>query len=1350
MKKVLSLTSLFILILIAAVELRDRHTNHCVTDSLELKKKESGIKKLSDSPMEFIKFHQGIRTRSDERRPSYPANYQWAELQKAQLSSAYKKTTNLSARTQSTANGVSSFVERGPGNVPGRTRGLIVDPDDPTNKTWYAGSASGGVWKTVNAGNTWQWLTPSISNMATTTLAMAASNHKTIFAGTGEGFGNIDGLTGNGIFKSLDRGASWSLLTSSSGFGPINRIAVDPNNENNVLAVSNSGIYRSTDGGATWTQTFQVTDGVSFVQDLRPTPGNFSILYAGQNGVGVLKSIDGGVTWNLSKKGMAPNGRIEIAIAPTNTSRIAASVQGSLSGANSDLYLSNDGGATWYLVTLSLSGKTVDYLASSAGDQGWYDNTVAFSPYNPNVIYVGGVSAFQATLTAPTTSTATAYFIQENNTTSFLNLTKFNSTKAGGKLDIGSGVNPDTVQVRFGPGLSQKAHRFLVPAGATSGVPSTSYSYQDYVNVPFQIWDLHTNQQLMISFRDQNRNGVFDLIHTNTTSTDATLQSREYIFINNIPYNAAVPSDSIAKASGGGQAYQEMYFFWPVLASGATWSPNSLPVSNLQITSTTINKFTSTVSTVADPYSAYDGKNTRSFVHPDQHNIYPMANSTGQTFQLLLANDGGVFLSGTSASPGTTQGEWSKVGNGYNTSQFYGADKKPGAQEYLGGTQDNSVYFTPGGTVSSLSTNFNLVSQLAGDGFEVVWHSQDPNKLIGSNQNCYFYRSLDGGTTWTAAFTGLTLSGSQPDPTKFPFISKLASSKQAPDILYTVGSEGVWKSSDFGGNWALTPIATGWGTSTSFADVEVSRANANVLWAGSGWLSGGNLFVSTNAGQAFTAVPNPSGFTLGNISRIATHPTNEKIAYALFSYAKTAKILMTQDRGQTWTDISGFGTGSSSTTGFPDVAVYSLYVRPDNPNIIWAGTEIGIVESLDGGATWALLTEFPAVAVWDMKGQDNEVVIATHGRGIWTAELTTDQNSNFPVPVIMNSGTSPQSKFVVQVQLPILYDSVRLVINSQSLKFIPTVTGVQNIQIANVPKGSVSVQLIGYKGTAPIYSTVGTGINLSLLAYQQQYYDYFISTNNFYLNGMSLQTWGASNSSMQSSHNYASNQDATGLLLVPIVVSSGANTSISYQDVAIVVPGTTGSAFGQTAFNDYVVTEGTKDGITWIPIANGYNATANPTWLSNYQGTQSGTIAMTVTETVDLKNKFNPTDTLLIRFRLHATKEAATAWGWSVDNLYIQQTPTGVEIPTALDTFSAYPNPTSGKFTINFDLPNKSNVALNVWDMTGRSVVRQDLGIQDEGSHEVNLNLESAQDGIYLVRIKTNQGEKITKILVRK
>ncbi|MBL7847109.1 MAG: T9SS type A sorting domain-containing protein [Cyclobacteriaceae bacterium] len=1281
-------------------------------------------------PEEFARFHKEIRTAAGESTPAYQPGYRLKEYRKA-LTAARNRPPQLQS-------GTITWTERGPSNVPGRTRGLIVDPDDPLKNTWYAGSAGGGVWKTTNAGVNWSLITPTLTNMATTVLAMAASNHNVVYVGTGEGFGNLDGITGNGIFKSNDRGQTWTHLGATSSFSDINRLVVSPTDPNIVVAATQTGIYRSTNGGTSWTKVF---DDVS-IQDLKANPSNFLIQYAAQYQVGVLKSIDGGVTWALSNAGMSPNGRVEIAVSPVNPNRIFASVEGNLSGGGSDLYLSQDAGVTWSLVNVVFNNQPLNFL----GNQGWYDNTIACDPFDANVVYFGGVNLFRLTLGTGTTEVAN-YDFQENGTSGFLYLLSFqNITYSSARLTAGPQAGQRNVELRFGPGKSQKAHRFTVPLGSTSGVPSANYTYANYVDVPFEVWEV-TNplspRQIMVSFRDQANNGQFDLMEQ-FFGADPLLNSREYVFINDVDY-ATTPNPSIALP--GGHEFRLMYSFFPALANGATWQPASLPTSTLVIKYTGLPKFNAATVTVSDAYNQYDGKNRFLAygldVHPDQHNLV-MVPMTGSTFKIINASDGGVFVSNTSTSPGTNQGDWTMAGRSYRTSQFYGADKRPGFDQYVGGTQDNGTWMSPVTGSSTANTEYN--SCFGGDGFEVIWNNLDDQHIIGGSQGNTFFRSQNGGLSWDQSTAGLFGT--------HPFISKLANSRDNPDRIYTLSSVGVFYSEDFGGLWRVAPITAKWGGSSALMDIEVSRANANIVWAGSGMIESApmNLHVSTDAGVTFTPTVNPpSSLISGGITKLASHPFQEQTAYALFSQAGNPKILRTTDLGQTWEDISGFESGDVSTRGFPDVAVYCLYVRPDNPDILWAGTEIGIVESVDNGLTWSLIPDFPALSVWDMKGMDNQVVIATHGRGIWTATIDVSQETVVH-PEILEWGTSPKKELVLRVRLAENFDKVEFYNG-------PSLVGVSNaatpgdwvVALPGVSPGPRTVKMIGYHGTAPIHSKSYSLDQLNILSIENSYATYFGDSEDFKGNGFALGSFTNSMPSerkiLHSDHPYIINTNSTAILLHPVVVSA-THPFLYYEDVALVEPGDNGAPFGTTGFKDYVVMEASTNGLDWIALEDGYDARAYPEWGAAYLAGAAGSRSLLRQHQVNLTNQFQVGDTLLFRYRLYADG-TVTGWGAAVDYITIQEEPTGIE-PTrpAVESFKAFPNPVATEFTASYTVKSPTAVMLEVIDLSGRRIHNKELMHNAPGTFEETFSMRGQPAGTYFVRLKSPSGEQVLKIVV--
>ncbi len=929
-------------------------------------------------------YMNGIHMRFGATKSPAPANYLYTELQKVRNATGKLKSAKADVE----------WIHRGPSNVGGRTRGLIVDPDDATHKTWFAGSATGGVWKTTDAGATWECLTDDLPYQATICLAMAKTNHDIIYMGTGESF-TYD-VCGGGIFKSIDRGETWEHLASTANnedFRFVNRIEVDPDNEDIVLAATTTGIFKSIDGGDSWTKTFASQNSV---EDLVADTSDFNYMFAGVNAVGVFRSTNAGDTWenvtNVFKSGFE---RIELAISPVNTQKIYASVQMTGETASS-LYTSWDRGNTWQRLINTVPDAPEEY--NYLGGQGFYDNTIAAHPYDENVVFWGGVNLWKATLTGTTQDgSGSVTEFDTINTFSFLEFIDFEGLFPGmntGDQEDGDEDPSDyvSIEIRFGPGMTQKAHRFYVPAGATSGVPYTDYTYQDYVDVPFEVWDVTNNRQLMCSFRDQERDGEFNLYER--TGEDYGELGREYIFINAVPYSASTPDPNIAVT--GGRSYKLIYFFWPTLAEGGTWDPDNLPDSKIYVEWSIIKERLGTVENVTDAYNSfkhsggnnYDqaggiGKTAIPGYHPDNHEIYMIpVNDVTEDFWILTANDGGMGIS-------YDQGDnFTQIKRRYLTTQFYGVAKKPYRNEYIGGMQDNGTWQSPKYINASLDTGFYF--RIKGDGFEVIWNKQDTERIMGSVYYNQIYLSTDHGGEWVPCDNGIADEDG-------PFITRLSPVPSNNKIIFAVGKTGIYKTASFGiQGWRPIAIGTGWNIITDegpykpyWHHVEVSPANEQIVWAGAGMYTKGNinlrLFVSDDQGTTFEPVSVPEDTVPAPFSGFEVHPTEENTAFALYGLYGYPKILRTKDRGETWEDITQVGEDGVSDNGFPNVGVYSLMVFPDSINKIWAGTEIGIMESIDTGATWHYLeSNLPSVAIWQIFAQDNQVVASTYGRGIWT------------------------------------------------------------------------------------------------------------------------------------------------------------------------------------------------------------------------------------------------------------------------------------------------------------------------------------------------------------------------------
>ena len=155
------------------------------------------------------------------------------------------------------------------------------------------------------------------------------------------------------------------------------------------------------------------------------------------------------------------------------------------------------------------------------GAQGWFNNAITVHPFKENLVFIGGVDMGQVEfLPGTSVSDPVVTRVDTLGTASFMDFVNFGGRYLGGGMSTGD-LEDGTdilssdwvpVEIRFGPGIKQKAHRFTVPEGEGAGVLPKDYAYRDYVEVPFEAWDILNNRQLMLSFRDQERDGKFNLI----------------------------------------------------------------------------------------------------------------------------------------------------------------------------------------------------------------------------------------------------------------------------------------------------------------------------------------------------------------------------------------------------------------------------------------------------------------------------------------------------------------------------------------------------------------------------------------------------------------------------------------------------------------------------------------------------------------------------------------------------------------------------------------------------------------------------------------------------------------------
>jgi hypothetical protein len=366
------------------------------------------------------------------------------------LVEAEKKTKQIMADylKENSPQSLLTWGERGPSNMGGRSRSVLINRNDATGNTVLVGSVGGGLWRTTNfkgATPAWTQISSVSANLAISALAQDPSNLNVMYAGTGEGVGNADAIRGLGIYRSSDGGNTWALLGSTTAAGAqandmsyITDLAVYSDGSVYASAISRfcnrGGVFKSTNGGTSWTRVIGTTGAacdatevdlvaydleISASGDIYAAVLNNGPAFVGGNPDGkIYKSPAGATVGNVGAWANitpAPKAggfwqRIDLACAPSDNNVVYAIFQGNGNGIDSIMRSDNAGGVWVNVDNTTLwcdqgSSSSVDFSRSQA----WYDLIIAVKRDDPATVFAGGVDVMKSSTSGAAWTQATQW-----------------------------------------------------------------------------------------------------------------------------------------------------------------------------------------------------------------------------------------------------------------------------------------------------------------------------------------------------------------------------------------------------------------------------------------------------------------------------------------------------------------------------------------------------------------------------------------------------------------------------------------------------------------------------------------------------------------------------------------------------------------------------------------------------------------------------------------------------------------------------------------------------------------------------------------------------------------------------
>jgi photosystem II stability/assembly factor-like uncharacterized protein len=782
----------------------------------------------------------------------------------------------------------------------GRITSIAIEPANPNHI--IVGANTGGIWRSIDGGANWTVLTDNLSTLNVGALTMDPGNSSTYFWGS----------TGGTIFRSTDSGTTWNFH-SDTGSGTVNKILIDPVNTNKMYcSVEGGGIFKSTDAGLNWTI---INSNATNGYDVEFKPGDTNVIYASGNEF--FLSTDGGVTFGSPET-----------LTQWTQEYVAGSNNWTTTGSNQNntvaprtgngmafCYVGNFSSPITNLVTpgLNLSAASNPVLNFSYTNVNWAGDIDTL-----RVLYKTSVGGSWIEL---------ANYVIESTTWNDITLNLPNGSSDyyiafEGTANYGRGLTLDDVSVEdpalgtiFEDGFESLSNTF-------SGGPKMIGVSPDDPNVVYVV---------------EASGGVFGGFHKSIDSGN-TFTQLDHSGKNYFGYSSTA-SDNTGQAPRDMDIVVNPQNAMDVHIAGIlSWRSTDGGV-NFNITSQWVPQ-----------NAASEGIG---YCHADI-DIMEYIGNPADGYKLYAGTDGGIFVADNPLN--VTSSYYRDLTPGLGIRQFY----KIGISQtnpvvVTGGSQDNGT--------SALGVDGIWRDWLGADGMESFVDKNNSNILYGTSQFGTLYKSFNGGNGASGLNSPFGKSGN--------WVTPFEQDPLQQNVIYT-GYDEVYKSTNGGSSWVS--ISQNFGGNLNH--LKIAPSSSLHMYAA----IGGSLY-KTETGGVIGNWDQLSGFN-GSINSIAIHPTDpNKVAIATTS---SDKVYVTTNGGASW---------SSYLFNLPNFSARALVWANNSDDGLYLGMNYGVFYIDNTFTEWQPFSNnLPNVIISELEinSADNKIYAATYGRGLWSSDLFDD------------------------------------------------------------------------------------------------------------------------------------------------------------------------------------------------------------------------------------------------------------------------------------------------------------------------------------------------------------------------